>query len=42
MQPQTPGKDESDRLARILRLRWKVWQREDSLHETAFGEPDED
>jgi hypothetical protein len=37
-----PGKDEYDRIAWILCTRWAEWQREDSLHEMAFGEPDED
>jgi hypothetical protein len=35
------GKEEYDRIARILRRRWKEWQGDDSLHEMAFGEPDE-
>jgi len=27
--------------AQTLRHKWKEWQGEDSLHEMAFGEPDE-
>jgi hypothetical protein len=36
-----PGKDEYERIARVLRSRWAEWQGEDSLHEMAFGEPEE-
>jgi hypothetical protein len=32
-----PGKDEYDRLARILRTRWVEWQGEDSLHEVTLS-----
>jgi hypothetical protein len=31
------GKAELQSLARWLRLNWKEWQGEDSLHEMAFG-----
>ena len=30
-----------DSIARRLRQQWKDWQGEDSLHEMAFGEPDQ-
>jgi hypothetical protein len=32
---------ECDRAMRGLKRFWKEWQGEDSLHEMAFGEPDE-
>jgi hypothetical protein len=36
-----PGKGEFDCIAQRLRARWKEWQGENSLHEMAFGEPEE-
>jgi hypothetical protein len=35
------AKAEFDRIAQRHRDSWKEWQGEDSLHEMAFGEPDE-
>lgn len=35
------GKEELSRIANRMRANWKDRQGEDSLHEMAFGEPDE-
>jgi hypothetical protein len=35
------AKDEYDRMASIARTRWAEWQGEDSIHEMAFGEPED-
>jgi len=35
------AKEEFVRIARRMRQKWQTWQGEDSLHEMAFGEPDE-
>jgi hypothetical protein len=32
------GRAEFDSIAQRLRVAWKIWQGEDSLHETTFGE----
>jgi hypothetical protein len=38
----TPEENEVfNRIALRMRTNWKAWQGEDSLHEMAFGEPDE-
>jgi hypothetical protein len=37
----TWNRAEFESLARRMRLAWSEWQGEDSLHEMAFGEPDE-
>jgi hypothetical protein len=34
-----PGKAEWHGVAKRMRLAWREWQGEDSLHEMAFGEP---
>ena len=36
-----PGAEEFRGIAIRLRTKWKDWQGEDSLHEMAFGEPEE-
>lgn len=36
-----PRRTERDTKAKRLRESWKKWQGEDSLHEMAFGEPEE-
>ena len=40
-QTTDPSWIEFNSVARRLRREWKEWQGEDSLHEMAFGEPQE-
>ncbi|MBI3864365.1 MAG: hypothetical protein HY290_20975, partial [Planctomycetia bacterium] len=35
------ARNEHNKTAKLLREGWKDWQGEDSLHEMAFGEPEE-
>ena len=35
------GKAKNEKTAAQMRRSWKEWQGEDSLHEMAFGEPEE-
>jgi hypothetical protein len=40
-QTDEQGRAEFSAVAKQLRAQWKEWQGEDSLHEMAFGEPEE-
>jgi hypothetical protein len=40
-QTDDQGRAEFHAVAKQLRAQWKYWQGEDSLHQMAFGEPEE-